>query len=205
MGTLISATAEPLTFDAQTSEDYDDSAQVTDFPLEDGASITDHRQRKPRTLSITGIISESPFEEQGQDLGEADVGGRRGLAALQYFERNEDNLFTWVSSRFGAIPNLALEMYKTEVPKQAATRFSIKLKQVRFAETTIVDIPAEFVPKPPAEPTKQCSEQPTKDRTREFNSENVEAGSTSFNFDEVTDDGITRSVEAGASWLRGGG
>lgn len=188
MGTLISASADPLTFDALLAESIDDSAGVTEFPLASGSSISDHRQRKPRTLSLEGVISESPFETQAQDLGEADVGGRRGLAALQYFERNEHDLFTYVSSRFGAIPNLALEMVKTDVPKQAATSFSLKLKQVAFAESVIVDIPAEFIPKPPAEPLKECSEQPTKDRTRAANAGPVKAGSTAFNADEFGND-----------------
>lgn len=196
MGTLISASADPLTFDAKVAEDYDDSAIVTDFPLETGSSITDHRQEKPRTLTIEGIISESPFEGQAQDLGEANVGGRRGLAALQYFERNRATLFTWVSTRFGAIPNLAVEQVKTSVPAQQATRFSLKLKQVAFAEAVIVEIPAEFVPKPPAEPLKQCSEQGSKDLTGAVNSRDGELGSFLLNTDETSDGALTRFVDA---------
>ena len=63
-GRLFSPLETFLILDASIDESYTSGAQVTDFPVENGADITDHARILPRTLSINGIISDSPLPLQ---------------------------------------------------------------------------------------------------------------------------------------------
>lgn len=49
-----------LSFDACISETHIGNAATTDHPVEDGADMTDHIQRTPEELQITGIVSDTP-------------------------------------------------------------------------------------------------------------------------------------------------
>lgn len=47
--------------DAALSEDHDLEAAVTEFPVEEGAAVTDHVRLKPRTVTIKGIVTNTPI------------------------------------------------------------------------------------------------------------------------------------------------
>ncbi len=49
------------TVDAALTENHNLSADVTEFPVEDGSTISDHVIVKPRQYSCTGVISNSPL------------------------------------------------------------------------------------------------------------------------------------------------
>ena len=59
--TIQQNATQVLEFDATLSETHTGSAQTTDFPVEDGADLTDHIRRTPEELSITGIVSDTPI------------------------------------------------------------------------------------------------------------------------------------------------
>jgi hypothetical protein len=48
-------------FDAVLSEAHALSAQATDFPVESGASISDHVVQKPDVLKLEGIVTNTPL------------------------------------------------------------------------------------------------------------------------------------------------
>jgi hypothetical protein len=50
-----------IVLDALIKEDYSADAEPTTHPVEDGADITDHVILRPRTLSIEGIVTETPL------------------------------------------------------------------------------------------------------------------------------------------------
>lgn len=50
-----------VTFDAVLQEQHNASAMVTMQPVEEGSFIADHIVRNPETVSITGIISNTPL------------------------------------------------------------------------------------------------------------------------------------------------
>lgn len=52
----------PMILDATMKEDFTATAEMTKHPIEDGADATDHVILRPTTLSISGIITETPFE-----------------------------------------------------------------------------------------------------------------------------------------------
>jgi len=50
-----------IVFDAVKSEDHSLSATVTEHPIEDGSVISDHVIHQPDTLSIEGLVANSPI------------------------------------------------------------------------------------------------------------------------------------------------
>ena len=49
-----------LNFDALTVEDLTRTAEVTQYPIETGATLSDHYQPMPRQISMTGVITDTP-------------------------------------------------------------------------------------------------------------------------------------------------
>lgn len=47
--------------DATLTEDHQYNSRVTSYPIEDGTIISDHIINEPETLSITGIVSDTPL------------------------------------------------------------------------------------------------------------------------------------------------
>lgn len=52
----------PLLLDATVKENFTSTAEATQHPVEDGADVTDHVIIRPNGLTISGIITETPFE-----------------------------------------------------------------------------------------------------------------------------------------------
>jgi hypothetical protein len=49
-----------LNFDALTIEELTRSAEITQYPVETGATLSDHYQPLPREISLTGVVSDTP-------------------------------------------------------------------------------------------------------------------------------------------------
>jgi hypothetical protein len=49
-----------LQFDAATVEEYARAAEITTYPVETGAILSDHYQPQPRQISLTGVVSDTP-------------------------------------------------------------------------------------------------------------------------------------------------
>lgn len=58
--TITDRTGRSLTFDTVISATYDPPVLVTQNPIEDGASATDHIQRLPETFSVEALLSSIP-------------------------------------------------------------------------------------------------------------------------------------------------
>src|SRR3954470_5977684 len=61
---------DTLEVDCTLSETYAYEADVTEFEVEKGANISDHRRTKPVELTVAGLISDTPLD---QDLVTAAV------------------------------------------------------------------------------------------------------------------------------------
>lgn len=53
--------AGALEFDASIQEDHEAESVVTDFPVEEGADISDHIRPVPERITINGIVSNTPL------------------------------------------------------------------------------------------------------------------------------------------------
>lgn len=51
-----------LQFDAATVEEYARTAEVTTYPVETGAVLSDHYQPQPRQIALAGVVSDTPSE-----------------------------------------------------------------------------------------------------------------------------------------------
>ncbi len=61
------AAIDSITLDASLSETHGSDVEVTDHPVEVGANISDHIRPKPPTLSIEGLVSNTPIPPAGGD------------------------------------------------------------------------------------------------------------------------------------------
>jgi len=73
--TILYADRELLKVDATVNEGHGLEAQATKHGIEDGSEISDHIIKQPRTLTMTGIISDDPI-----DLAEVAIGNLAGVA-----------------------------------------------------------------------------------------------------------------------------
>jgi len=73
--TITYADRELLKVDATIREGHDFTSQATKHGIEDGSEISDHIIKQPRTLTMTGIISDDPI-----DLAEVAIGNLAGIA-----------------------------------------------------------------------------------------------------------------------------
>jgi len=59
-----------IQLDANLSEEHQYENQVTEFPVEEGADITDHIKLNPERLNIEGFITNSPIEVVYENVNE---------------------------------------------------------------------------------------------------------------------------------------
>ncbi len=58
---LIDDESQFITFESTLTEDHSASASITDHPIEDGASESDHVTDMPDELQLTGLVSDTPI------------------------------------------------------------------------------------------------------------------------------------------------
>ena len=105
------------------SEDPTYEVDVTDQPVEDGIAISDHVQRKPRAMSITGYIVGSDAAQIRQNLISLSDSGQ----SVQFMGRN---LFTGVIVSFSS---------KHDYKIANGFSFSLSLKEIRIAKSSYVE------------------------------------------------------------------
>ncbi len=150
-------------FDASKDEEHNGENEVTDFPVEEGANITDHSRPKPRTLSIHAYVTGTPVSllnistppgfkaTRGKDAWEQMDRWRRDGAKL----KATTTLFTYKD----------VVITKLSVPRNAQNadgiEFTVNLKEVFTASSKLVPKPVRVV-KPEG---SNVGQQPTKEAT----------------------------------------
>jgi len=93
---IISEDTELIKIDATISEGHGLTAKATEQSVEDGSDISDHVIKGSRTLSLTGLVSDSPI-----DLAEVAVGNLAGIAG-SIFKGPADAIITGVTAKIGS-------------------------------------------------------------------------------------------------------
>lgn len=155
--TLIRPDGQSLTFDATPTIGFQKSNTITDHPIEDGSLVSDHVQKQPDQVSLTGIVSDSPLGATGE---------YRVQDALRFLnEAGERGELLELESRFGLTGNWILESWPYDITQLRALAFEVSLRQVRIATTEMIMLPRE-VPRPVvadgAPPNVDMGAQPTK-------------------------------------------
>lgn len=65
---IVKGQGTVFAIDCSTKETHGKESKPTEFPVEDGTSISDHMIVKPQTLQLEGIISDTPLKDLNQLL-----------------------------------------------------------------------------------------------------------------------------------------
>ena len=132
---------------------------MTEHPIETGRSTSDHAQARPLTFTLSGLITESPF--QGE---RAPVERGRVQRAREFLAACEEQPLTVGTPRSGIYQGAFLLGYPHEVTKRSSVTFEMSFRVVEFQGQETVLLPA---PKPKAQagaPKKvDVGEQPKKE------------------------------------------
>lgn len=139
--TITRPSGEVLRLDRTDAESYSPSSTITEHPIEDGSTVSDHIQSRPLPITVEGIITESPYDR-------GDVGvliGRTGVdrinAALEFLRAASTEILTVESTRLGSFSSYGLASYQHRIGVLRELRLSLNLRQVRLAEVETVSIP----------------------------------------------------------------
>jgi hypothetical protein len=107
---------ELIQIDATTGEDHEFSSKATIHPVEDGSSISDHVIKNPKTLSLTGIISDHPISISSAPVENIDgIGGSAigGASTTQSSEKSSKVGSNILSTGSGKISKIAMEIFES--------------------------------------------------------------------------------------------
>lgn len=148
-----------LSFDNILNEKFQRPANVTAHPIQNKAKTTDHRQQQQLRLSVTGLVTETPFEVfvggNGFEISDTlpldegptsvvfggDPTGERSRAAIRFWELAEPEVLSYFSVRLGFVENLMITNISYEVTRAQHLVFEIECVQVEFSESQTVDLP----------------------------------------------------------------
>ena len=82
---------QAIVFDAVPSIGIKRQAEVTSYPVESGAEVSDHVQIKNNTFKLSGVITETPVRLEKDLLYSAGVNGTRISQAIQYLDKIFDS------------------------------------------------------------------------------------------------------------------
>lgn len=129
-----------VVLDASLSEAHNTSNDVTDHPVEKGADITDHVRQKPKTLRLTGLVSNTPLPDPGKPV---EFKPEAASTAYQDLMRLADQGETiTVVTALRTYEDMVIE--SLDVPRDASLgqtlQFTCSLKQIRSVETRRVTV-----------------------------------------------------------------
>ena len=169
MATLI----DGFRIDATVSEEPSYSAEVTAHPVEKGADIVDHVRARPVTLSITGIVSDTPLQPLASERDGTTLPTETARKRLREIYTNREPVA--VETDDTVYENMILETLS--IPRDSTTgdalRFSATFRQVEFVtneRTTVrVAVPrASSKSDRGSKPTSAVEPSKTYERQRQF-------------------------------------
>ncbi len=153
---------DTIELDASISESHVGEVEVTEHPVEEGANISDHARPKPETLSVEGVVSNTPlsrsqsrraFESHGRNLETTtltdEIQGQPGFAESAYakllFIKDTGKVVT-VVTKLRTYNNMVLK--SLNVPRNAQTgeilRFTAQFLQVKVVQNKFANLPPAF-------------------------------------------------------------
>lgn len=130
-------TGDSFTPDVVVSLGYSRSAKISEHPVEDGSSIADHSQSGNLPISMTAIVTESPYARRGEFGGVARI-----RAARDWLESAmlAGDLLTLTSKRMGSTSNCLIKRLQWPVTVERKVTFTIELVQITIATSTSIVI-----------------------------------------------------------------
>lgn len=133
---IIRANGSSLSLDVAPAETYDHQLDITSHPVEDGVEITDHIQRRPRSITVTGLVTETPLGGNTGGIG-------RVLNARAFLEAIEGEIVDLVTDRYGTLTGYALQSWPHQVRDLQDMPITLTFREIRTATIQSVTIPPE--------------------------------------------------------------
>lgn len=125
-----------LTLDVTVEEEHHFDADVTEFPVEGGAVITDHVRLNPRRLTLTGFVTDTPLSSLGLSLGRS-----RSASAFFALETMWQLRIPFVVvSQLRIYRNMVIESLSVPKTREKALRFTCTMKEINvvFSQTAVI-------------------------------------------------------------------
>lgn len=123
---------DDFAMDVAVRETHAYEAEITDKPTESGSTISDHRRRKPFSLTLECVVSDTPPDDVAATRSTDDTPSRAALAHLLGIDLRSD-LVTIITSK-NTYDNMGLESLEVnaEAEKTGGLFFTAKFKEVRI-------------------------------------------------------------------------
>lgn len=141
--------------DASVSEVHTADAEITEHPVEAGANISDHIRQKPDTLTMEGLVSNTPLPAPSSDLTFRRTAGsvqfdsrselepaRAGTAYRDLLSIKESGTLVTVVTALRVYERMAIKNLSVprDVKTGQAVRFTAQLVQVLTVESKTVTV-----------------------------------------------------------------
>lgn len=151
-----------LELDVSVTEQHQMQVDVTEHPVESGASLVDHVRPKPEVLTLRGLVTNTPnnVDPDNPDPTNAE---RAGRALAQLRELKDSGTSLTVVTALRTYENMVLA--SVDIPRDAssgqALLFDATLREIRTATLRVVLIDDVGKPKKNrgTKPTKKADEQ----------------------------------------------
>ncbi|WP_312671679.1 phage baseplate protein [Pseudescherichia sp.] len=132
---------QAIVFDAVTDTGIRRQADITSYPVENGAEVSDHVQLKNNTFKLSGIISETPVRLEKDLLYSAGVNGTRISQAIEYLDQMFDSRqpITLVTEH-KVYENVILSGISYDYKSEFAMQFDLEFEQLRLVSTATVNV-----------------------------------------------------------------
>jgi len=188
--TQLPAVPGGVQFDASVSEGHNDQAEIVSHPVETGIDVSDHIRRLPRTLEISGVVTNTPIifaaslqalsPKNSPVIGAATPSSDRVTAAYEKLrEIMEAGALTRVETSLRTYSNMAIESL---VARREAISGNILDIVVTFREVLLAFALSQDVPIP-KEPEKHASEETNEGKKQKKEPSNKKKRKTSVIID----------------------
>jgi hypothetical protein len=117
-----------LTLDVTIEESHEFGARVTDFPVEGGGLVSDHVHLEPKSLTITGFVTDTPLVFRGFSLGMS-----RAASAFYILEDMWQARIPFVVvSQLRVYRNMVIESLIIPKSREQAIRFTCTMREITF-------------------------------------------------------------------------
>ena len=132
---------QALTFDSTPSTGIRRQADVTSYPVENGADVSDHVQIRNNTFKLSGMITETPIRAVRDLLYSAGVNGTRISQAITYldqiFEARQPIILI---TEHKVYENVILTGISYDYKSEHAMQFDLEFEQVRLVSKAEVNV-----------------------------------------------------------------
>ncbi len=132
---------QAIVFDAVTDTGIRRQADITSYPVETGAEVSDHVQIKNNTFKLSGIITETPVRLEKDLLYSAGVNGTRISQAIEYLDKIFDGRqpITLVTEH-KVYENVILSGISYDYKSEFAMQFDLEFEQIRLVSKAEVNV-----------------------------------------------------------------